>query len=452
MKIYRHLEDDEKENVEFKSSLELDAIMKAISSFSNKKGGTIFVGVSNNRDIVGISIGRNTLEKLASDIRREMDPPVFPYINDLEVDGKKIIEIEISESSSKPVFYRDKAYMRVGRSNQKLSANEIRNLITNENIVTTWDEQILEEATFEDIDEKKLFNFLKIAILTRNLDIDPKTPIEEALNRLNLIKNGKLTNAAILLFGLNPQKFVLQAKTQCAKFKGVTTNEFDDMHDFEGTIIDQRDDALRFAEKYIKRSAKIVGTERLETFDYPIEAIREAITNALCHRDYRINSNVQLRIFDDRIEIWGCGPLPKPLKIEDLKIEHESIRRNPLIAECFFKIGFIEKWGTGTQRIIESCLEEGLPEPLFEIKSGTLVVTIRKYLIPSLKKYSINERQKKAIEYLSIHGIITNTEYRELNPEIKRHTALNDLKDLINKDIVRIKGKGRYTQYILFKS
>jgi ATP-dependent DNA helicase RecG len=449
MKINGLLEDDEKENVEFKSSLELDAIMKAISSFSNKRGGTILVGVSNNRDIVGISIGRNTLEKLASDIRRETDPQVFPYINDLDVDGKKIIEIEVSESTSKPVFYKDKAYMRVGRSNQKLSANEIRNLITNENIVTTWDEQILEEATFEDINEKKLFNFLKIAILTRNLDIDPKTPIKEALNRLNLIKNGKLTNAAILLFGLNPQKFVLQAKTQCAKFKGVTTNEFDDMHDFEGTIIDQRDDALRFAEKYIKRSAKIVGTERLETFDYPIEAIREAITNALCHRDYRINSNIQLRIFEDRIEIWGCGPLPKPLKIEDLKVEHESIRINPLIAECLFKIGFIEKWGTGTQRIIESCIEQGLPEPLFEIKSGSLVVIIRKYKFTTLVKINISERQQKAVDYLLVHKKITNKEYRQLNPEIKRDTATNDLKDLVNKEIILAKGKGRYTYYIL---
>ncbi|UTB32315.1 MAG: helix-turn-helix domain-containing protein [Methanobacterium sp. ERen5] len=449
MGIYELLEDTENENVEFKSSLELNAIMKVISAFSNKKGGTILVGVSNTRDIVGIDIGKNTVEKLASDIRRETDPQVFPYINDLDVDEKKVIEIEVSESKSKPVFYRDKAYIRVGRSNQKLSSNEIRNLITNESIVTSWDEQILEDASFEDIDEKKLFNFLKILRVTRNLNLDPNTLIEEALNRLNLTKNGKLTNAAILSFWFKSSEIFLQAETQCARFKGVTTNEFEDMHNFEGNIIDQRNDALRFAEKYIKRSAKIVGTERLEIFDYPIEAIREALTNALCHRDYRISSNVQLRIFDDRIEIWGCGPLPQPLKIEDLKVEHESIRRNPLIAECFFKMGFIEKWGTGTQRIIESCIEEGLPEPLFEIKSGSLVVTIRKYKFTTLAKNNISERQQKAVDYLLVHEKITNNEYRQLNPEIKRDTATNDLKDLVNKEIILVKGKGRYTYYIL---
>lgn len=448
MEIYALLEDEEKENVEFKSSLELKAIMTAISAFSNKRGGTILVGVSNTRDILGIDIGKNTVEKLASDIRRETDPQVFPYINDVEIDGKKIILIEISESNSKPIFYRDKAYMRVGRSNQKLSANEIRNLITNENIVTHWDEQILEEATFEDIDEKELYNFLRIAISNRNLELDPKTHIKEALNRLNLTKKGKLTNAAIILFGLNPQRFVLQAKTQCAKFKGITTNEFEDMHDFDGTIIDQRDDAVRFAEKYIQRSAKIVGTERVESFDYPIEAIREAITNALCHRDYRISSNVQLRIFDDRIEIWGCGPLPKPLTIEDLKQDHDSIRRNPLIAQSLFLVGYIERWGTGTQRIIDSCVESGLPEPLFEIKSGSLVVTIKKYKVSTLK-IDMNERQQKAVDYLLTHRKITNKEYRQLNPDITRHTATKDLKDMVNEGIIISKGEGRYTYYIL---
>ncbi len=134
-------------------------------------------------------------------------------------------------------------------------------------------------------------------------------------------------------------------------------------------------------------------------WEYPIEAIREAITNAICHRDYKIASNVQVRIFDDRLEVWGCGPLPEPLTVEDLKKEHRSILRNPLIGRCFFLAKFIEEWGTGTNKIIEKCLEHGLqeslapfqtlieqsslslPEPLFEETSGSLVVTFRKYEI-----------------------------------------------------------------------
>ena len=450
MDISEFLEDDEKENVEFKTSLsEKDAIFKTISAFANKRGGIILVGVTDDRDLIGADIGKNTLEQLANEIRRETDPSVSPYIDDPDVNGNKIILIEVPESVNKPVFYRDKAYIRVGRTNQRLSSTEIRNLITNEHRVISWDEQVIEEATFEDIEDRQVVNFLKLASIKRNLDLDPKTPKKEALKRLELTKDGKLTNAAVLLFGLNPQKFVLQAVTQCAKFKGIETDEFEDMQNFEGSIIDQRDDALRFADKHTKKGARIEGIERVEEFEYPLEAIREAVTNAICHRDYRINSNVQLRIFEDRIEIWGCGPLPEPLTIEDLKKSHESIRRNPLIAKCFYKIGFVEEWGTGTQRIIKSCLEHGLPEPLFEIKSGSLVVTIRKYKFMQSTKTELNERQQKAIDYLLEYGKITNEEYRFINADIMRNTALKDLKELINKGFIISKGKGRYTYYVL---
>ncbi|MEN6292288.1 MAG: ATP-binding protein [Methanobacterium sp.] len=305
----------------------------------------------------------------------------------------------------------------------------------------------MEDANINEINESKLKGFLKEAKARRNLDFDPIMPIEEALNRLKLCKKGKLTNAAILLFGLEPQNFVLQANTKCARFKGIDTNQFDDMRTFEGSIIDQRDDAIRFAEKYIKRSAKIKGSDRVEEFEYPLEAIREAISNALCHRDYRINCKVQLRIFDDRLEIWGCGPLPEPLTVDDLKGDHDSILRNPLIADCFFKIGFIENWGTGTKRIISSCLENGLPEPIFEIKSGSLVVTLNKFKFTDFEG-ELNERQKKALDYLKTNGKITNREYREING-VKRAMTVTELKDMVEKRLIIPQGKGPSTHYIL---
>jgi len=215
---------------------------------------------------------------------------------------------------------------------------------------------------------------------------------------------------------------------------------------FEGNIFDQREDSVKFVMKHIKRSAKITGTERTEKWEYPIEAIREAITNAICHRNYQINSNVQVRIFDDRLEVWGCGPLPGTLTIEDLKREHNSFPRNKLIAKCFYNVKFIEKWGTGTGRIIRSCLDQDLPEPLFEIKSGNVVVTLKKYRITDELLNELNIRQRKAVNYLIEHGKITNKEYRELNPEISSNTALNDLKQLVQKGILTANGetKSRY--------
>jgi ATP-dependent DNA helicase RecG len=159
MEISEFLENNEKENVEFKASLsEKNKILKTISAFSNKRGGAILVGINDNRDVVGVDIGRNTLENLANNIRREMDPQVYPYIDYSDINGKTVLIIEVSESVAKPVFYRNRAYIRVGRTNQRLSSTEIRNFISNESRITSWDEQVIEEVNFEEIDNKKVSN------------------------------------------------------------------------------------------------------------------------------------------------------------------------------------------------------------------------------------------------------------------------------------------------------
>ena len=260
---------------------------------------------------------------------------------------------------------------------------------------------------------------------------------------------GKLTNAAVLLFANNPQKFIPQSKISCAFFNDNEATDFGDMKVFEGSIIEQRQETINFIKKHIKRSAEIISDYRKEEWEYPLEAIREAVTNAICHRDYRINCNVQIRIFNSRIEIWGCGPLPVPLKLDDLKIEHNSIPRNPLISECFFKLKFIEQWGTGIQRIIKSSLDYGLNEPSFDYKSGNLVVTLKKYKITDEILNDLNFRQRKALDYLLNKGKITNREYRQINQDIDRSTAYRDLKDLIDRGVLLKVGKSIKTCYIL---
>jgi len=448
--IAKLLEKGESETVEFKPSLsQMDKIVESISAFSNTEGGTLIIGVSDRGEVLGADIGKRTIENLANRIKQNTDPQIFPRIEVVEVKDKNVIIIEVAESREKPVFFKDKAYKRVGRTNQRISASEIRKLVREGEKRLSWDEQICEKASMEDIDGDKVRWFLKKAKYERRLGLDPDIPIKEALEKLELLKEGELTNSAILLFGKNPQRFFIQSETRCARFKGTKPLEFIDMKIFGGNIIDQREDALEFVKEHIKLHVEIRGTERVERWEYPIEAIREAITNAICHRDYEPASNVQIRVFDDRIEVWGCGTLPEPLTPEDLKREHKSILRNPLIGKCFFLIKFIEQWGTGTNRMIERCLEEGLPEPLFEEVAGDFVVTFRKHLISEEFLKELNERQRKAIEYLLKHKKITNKEYRELNPDISDRTALNDLNELVDKGVIAAKGEKRYRYYIL---
>ena len=441
----------ESETLEFKESLQLkDEMGESISAFSNSKGGVILIGISDKKEIRGVQVGKRTVIDLAEYVKRNTDPQIFPEIKVYRIDNKKIVSIKVTESSKKPVFFKNYAYKRVGDTNQRISSSEMRRLAKESGGKTYWDEQIREETSLKDIDKEKVRLFLEKARFERRLDITPTISAREALERLNVIKNSKLTNAAVLLFGKNSHKFFLQAEVRCARFKGIKPLEFIDMKVFGGNVIDQREDGLEFVKEHIKLHAEIKGTERVERWEYPIEAIREAITNAICHRDYESTANVQIRIFDDRIEIWNPGNLLNGLTVQKLKGKHESVLRSPLLAKNFFLIKYIEQWGTGTNRMIEWCLNYGLPEPTFEEIGGSFVVTIKKYKITEGVLLSLNERQKKAVEYLLKNKKITNKEYRELNPNISDRTALNDFNDLVERGIITAIGARKYRYYILW--
>ncbi|MCG2735873.1 MAG: helix-turn-helix domain-containing protein [Candidatus Methanoperedenaceae archaeon] len=447
-KILELVKKQESEILEFKPSLsQIKDIIETISAFSNTRDGSIIIGIDDKRNIIGVDVGKKTIESLANEIKQDTDPQIYPSISVEDIGGKNIIVVEVKESKSKPVFAFDRVYKRVGKSNHKVSSDEIRKMAL-EGKKIYWDEQICEDASLEDIDEEKVRWFLRKAKYERNFDVEPETPVREALERLKLIKDGKLTNAAVLLFCEKPQNFFLQAETRCARFKGTEPLEFIDMKVFGGNIIDQREDAVEFVKEHIRLHAKIVGTERVETWEYPIEAIREAITNAVCHRDYEISSNVQVRIFDDRIEVWGCGSLLEPLTLEDLRKKHRSILRNPLIGKCFFLIKFVEEWGTGTNRMIEWCLKHGLPEPLFEELSGSLVVIFRKYKISEEIIKELNERQRIIVKYLREQGKINRSGCMKLL-NTSKDTVFRELLTLQKKNILMRCGSGKNVYYTL---
>lgn len=444
------IERGETETAEFKGSLGLkDEIGEEVSAFSNSKGGLVFVGVNDKKEVIGVQIGKKTLSDLANYIKTHTDNHVFPKISVEEIEDKPVMVLGIKESGEKPVFFKGKAYGRIGNSTHKLSASEIRTLAKESRENFYWDGQICKEALISDINEDKIKWFLRKAKHERNFDVGEETPVNETLERLELMKDGKLTNAAVLLFRKNPQKFFLQAETRCARFKGTEPLEFIDMKVFGGNVFDQRDNAIEFVKEHIKLHAKIVEAERAEKWEYPIDAVREAVTNAICHRDYGISSNVQIRIFDDRIEIWNPGTLLNGLTIEKLKGKHESILRNPLIGKCFFLIKFVEQWGTGTNRIIKETINHGLPEPIFEDTQSSFILIFRKYKISDEMLAELNERQRKAIDYLRAYGKITNKEYMQVNPNITVRTAFNDLSGMVEKGIIKAAGEKKYRYYTL---
>jgi predicted HTH transcriptional regulator len=184
----------------------------------------------------------------------------------------------------------------------------------------------------------------------------------------------------------------------------------------------------------------------------PPDAIGEAIINAIAHRDYHSNASVEVRLLADRIEVWNPGRLPGTLTFDDLRNDHPSVPNNPLIAESLYLTRYIEKAGSGTQRMIELCREAGLPEPKFEQRSGSFVITLwRDWLTAEvLAKLGLNERQMEAITYLKTNGVITNADLQKL-VGCPQRTATRDLNELSQKGVIELEGKGRGARYRLLR-
>jgi len=451
MKIEQQILQGESETLEFKESTsEWKEIVKTVSGFANTNGGIILIGITDKGIVSGVQIGNRTIEDLANKIKENTDPKIFARISVEDIQEKKIIVITINQNKSKPVFAFDKVYKRIGKSTVRVTSEEIRKMAL-EGKKTYWDEQIIEGASLKDIDEEKVKWFLRKAKTERSLDIELEISIKEALERLKLVTEGRLTNVSILLFGKEVQRFFIQAEVRCARFKGTEPSKpFIDMKIFRGDIINQVNKSLNFVLEHTPLTAWLVPgkVEREERYNYPPEAIREAIVNAICHRDYESPANVQIRIFDDRIEIWNPGSLPEGWTVERLKQTHESIPKNPLIANQFFLIKYIEKWGTGTIEMIKKCREWGLPDPDFEATGTSLIVTFRKSKLTKeyLEKLELNERQSKVIDYLREFKKLSSRKYANLFG-ITDRTARNDLNVLIRKGIVLRKGSSDKNTY-----
>ncbi|MCL0061800.1 putative DNA binding domain-containing protein [Thermodesulfovibrionales bacterium] len=448
----------ESTTVEWKPSLsQINEIINAISAFANTEGGKIFVGVSKSGKLLGVEVGKDTIEHLTNKIAQNTDPRIHSRITVEKINSKSVIIIEAKESSDHLVLAFGRPYKRVGKSTVRMSKDEYERLILEKHKdKLQFDTQVCLKATLKDIDKEKLRWFLRKAKEERNYDVDPETPIREALNRLNLIEDGRLNNTAILLFRKETQKFFPQVKIRAGRFKGTEGLDFIDMKVLEGTIPELREKAMKFILEHIKHGIFFDANRRYDKWEYPLRTLEEVLNNALAHREYFSNAEIQLSIYDDRIEVWNPGELPSPLTLEDLRREHKSIPRNKFLADKLFLIKYIEEWGRGTNRIIDEMRENELPEPEFKNYSGGFAVTLygpgksfeEKIEKEKLHILEINERQKKAIEYLKTNDIISTKIYIRLN-KVSDKTAFLELKDLLIKNILMKEGKGRATIYKL---
>ena len=236
------------------------------------------------------------------------------------------------------------------------------------------------DATLADLDEERLTRFIAQARKARGFPLSEDATVTELLTHLNLLDKGHLTNAAILLFGKHPQRFLIASEIKCAHYHGVVVRKPIPFYQvYKGTVFELVDQAVDFVLSKINLA---VGTREKSTqapvaYEMPPEVVREAIVNAVAHRDYTSNGSVQVMLFADRLEVWNPGTLPPPLTLERLRSPHGSVPGNPLLAEPLYLAKYIERMGTGIGDMIERCRTAGLAEPEFTLTDG-FVTTIRR--------------------------------------------------------------------------
>jgi ATP-dependent DNA helicase RecG len=319
-----------------------------------------------------------------------------------------------------------------------------------------FDERVCPRASLTDIDEENVRWFLQIAKASRKYPLKVDTPLVDALTHLDLWQDGKLTNAAVLLFGKNPYKYFKQAEVKCLQFSGTAVKKpFLSYQPYHGNLFEQVDKAVAFVLDAIKFPViqKAGSSQFSRPFEIPEFTIREGITNAVVHRSYNDTSGVQVMVFSDRIEIWNSGTMPSGLSLDDLRKPHTSFPANPLIANVFYLADYAQRAGSGTMEMIEQCRVQGSPEPEFVMvrnnKEFRSILPRDIYTENVLVRMGLNERQMKAIQFVKERGAITNMEYRQ-TLGLPTRTALRDLNELCAKGVFEKVGvTGRNAKYTL---
>ena len=338
----------ETETVELKKSTsELkEAVISIVAMLNKHQRGEVVFGIRNDGTVVGQQVSDKSIRDVSKAIADHIEPKIYPVVEQFPIDGNQCIKVRV-EGSEHPYYAYGRAYIRVGDEDRQLSAKELENLVLARNRDRLrWDTEVCAKATIEDIGAGKLKSFLKLSGLTFDT-------VPNSLEKLNLVQDGKLLNAAVLCFARKPEKFFPNARLRCASFGTLDTTVTLDMKDFYGDVFALIGKAEEYILEHINIGMRLEGLLRVDVPEIDREAFREAIINAFCHRDYREYDSVNIAIFKDRVEIRSPGLLYGGLTVADIRRKMLSERRNELMAELFHRVHFIEKWGRGIKMILE---------------------------------------------------------------------------------------------------
>ncbi len=391
------------ENVEFKKTTgELHGGMETLCGFLNGSGGRVLFGVNSVGKVLGQDVSDATFQEVANAIRK-LEPPAWIEQIRVPVAGTaEVLMLQTTQQADGPYLFDGRPYQRIGNTTSRMPQAEYeRRLLARAKNQQRWEYQLAEKYTLADLDMAEVERTLRAAVHQGRLESAPSDPVE-GLDRLQLRVEGQLLRAAVVLFGRKQMPHYPQCALRLARFKGTDKTEFLDNRQLHGHAFQILDEAMHFILRNIPIAGRIESgkLERQDTPLYPPLALREALVNALCHRDYAIPGGaVNVAIYDDCLEVISTGLLPAGITVADLKRKHISVPRNPLVAGAFYRRGLIEQWGRGTQKIVDWCVATGQPEPEFEEQAGAVVVRFRPsgYHPPLRVSHDLGDRQRRIL-------------------------------------------------------
>lgn len=453
--IRRQIREGESASVEFLSDTkDFKPIGRAVCAFLNGKGGDIFCGVSDDGDICGVPDAPTTADRLQKHLQAAITPhaPLLSVTVDDE-NGHSIITIEIPAGTQGPYVYEGAAYVRRGRETRAADAATLHRLLQEASVTAElWEKRISTALDFDDLESAE------IDAMRRDVSKAGRFVFENAddrlavLRQLGLIRGGQLTQAADVLFARNPALRHPQVRIRATCFEEDKESErFLDDKVFEGPLVPMLDRTEKFLLRNMRTavSFRAKGLQTDDRAEYPSEAIREGLVNALAHRDYSsFHGGVAVRLFPTRLEIWNSGHLPKPLKPGDLKKNHPSIPVNPDIVHILYIRGYMNRIGRGTQKIVNLCRESGMRAPAW--RDDTTGVTLSLFAQAEGKGFAgaLNSRQEALLSMLKQGETIRPADYRHhFADNVSDRQARRDLTELENAGLLERVGAGATTLY-----
>ncbi len=444
------IESGETQEVELKQSFHSSQdFSKLMSGFANTQGGMILVGVNAKKTIIGVREDVDRLQQKISASAQAVSPPLVPDIQFHTIEGKKVIAVVIQKAIDSTFHtFQGAIYVKVGSTLKKFEGNQLVDFLRSKQILCF--DEISSDATLDDLDVEKINEYLKI----RNQENFLKqNSVENFLLSSKLaMKNGslKIKNATALFFAKEPEDFSPQIEIKLAQFDGTEPVKIISHQLIQSDPVSSIEKSLSFVKKNLSKSIQITDKpKRQEKFEYPLEVIREAIVNAVAHRDYFSKDSIQIYLFSNRIEVTSPGSLPSGLPKE--LFGTLSVRRNPIIYRLLRDYGYVEGLGSGVPRMINAMRDHGLKDPEFSIyeRFFRIVLFNEKGKQKPIEEYSdLNERQKKCIEFLKKHKSIKTKKYEELN-NTSFGTAIADINELLKFKYIKKVGSYRGAYYVL---